>query len=111
MSSRWKIDFNINEITEDLKNAVETWQNTTGVTEVAEVQANTPVLTGNLRRSITFKKVNNGTKYALKIGSSVIYSAKVEYGKRSYLRSTLNRDIGDMKNSLLQTIRRTLGND
>ena len=111
MSNRWEIDFNINEITEDIKNAVETWQNTTGVAEVAEVQANTPVLTGNLRRSITFKKLNSGTKYTLRIGSALVYAAKVEYENKSYIRSTLNRDISNIKTSLLQAIRSGLNNN
>lgn len=106
--AKWIIDFNVDEITECFRNAIEEWQNDAGVGEVANVQSVTPVLSGALKKSITFKKVNTKTKYTLKIGSRLIYSAKVEYKNKSYIRSTLSNDIGDLKTSLLETIRRHL---
>lgn len=106
MTNAWQFNFNAKAIFSSLKDKVDEWQDKVGVQEVAEVQANTPVLTGDLKRSITFKKINTSTKFTLKIGSALIYSAKVEYKNKSYIRSTLNRDVGELKTSLLETIRR-----
>ena len=63
------------------------------ITELAEIQSNTPVETGNLRRSITGKsqKINGVVKIAW--GSKVVYARKVEFKDKPYIRSTLKRDI------------------
>lgn len=71
------------------------------ITELAEIQANTPVGTkekgskapGTLKRSITGKsqKINGVVKIAW--GSKVVYARKVEFKDKSYIRSTLKRDI------------------
>ncbi|MGG7159176.1 HK97 gp10 family phage protein [Clostridium perfringens] len=63
------------------------------ITELAEIQSNTPVETGNLKRSITgkSKKINGVVKIAW--GTKVVYARKVEFKDKSYIRSTLKRDI------------------
>ena len=55
----------------------------TGIECVAEVKANEPVVTGNLRRSITSSDVKlNGNEYSMTIGSSLEYVKYVEEGHK-----------------------------
>ena len=57
--------------------------NNTGIECVAEVKANEPVVTGNLRRSITSSDVKlNGNEYSMTIGSSLEYVKYVEEGHK-----------------------------
>ena len=47
----------------------------TGIECVAEIKANEPVVTGNLRRSITSSDVKlNGNEYRRAVGSSLSYA-------------------------------------
>ena len=53
--------------------------NNTGIECVAEIKANEPVVTGNLRRSITSGEVElNGNEYSMTVGSSLSYAKYVE---------------------------------
>ena len=53
--------------------------NNVGIECVAEIRANEPVVTGNLRRSITSSDVKlNGNEYSMTIGSSLSYAKYVE---------------------------------
>ena len=53
--------------------------NKAGVECVAEIKANEPVVTGNLRRSITSGEVElNGNEYSMTVGSSLSYAKYVE---------------------------------
>ena len=55
----------------------------TGIECVAEIKANEPVVTGNLRRSITSGEVElNGNEYSLTVGSSLSYARYVEEGHK-----------------------------
>lgn len=110
MSEKWTMNFNNIEITDAIKQAINDWQDDAGIREVAEIQVNTPVLTGALRRSIDYEKKNKKLKYCLRFGSDLDYAGKVEYKNKSYLRSTLNRDIGDLETSLMQKIREAMQN-
>ena len=57
--------------------------NNTGIECVAEVKANEPVVTGNLRRSITSGEVElNGNEYSMTVGSSLSYARYVEEGHK-----------------------------
>ena len=57
--------------------------NNVGIECVAEIRANEPVVTGNLRRSITSSDVKlNGNEYSMTIGSSLEYVQAVEYGHK-----------------------------
>ena len=57
--------------------------NNTGIECVAEVKANEPVVTGNLRRSITSSDVKlNGNEYSMTVGSSLSYARYVEEGHK-----------------------------
>ena len=57
--------------------------NNTGIECVAEVKANEPVVTGNLRRSITSGEVElNGNEYSMAVGSSLSYARYAEEGHK-----------------------------
>ena len=57
--------------------------NNTGIECVAEVKANEPVVTGNLRRSITSGEVElNGNEYSMTVGSSLSYARYIEEGHK-----------------------------
>ena len=50
---------------------------------VAEIKANEPVVTGNLRRSITSGEVElNGNEYSMTVGSSLSYVRYAEEGHK-----------------------------
>ena len=55
----------------------------TGIECVAEIKANEPVVTGNLRRSITSGEVElNGNEYSMTVGSSLSYVRYAEEGHK-----------------------------
>ena len=57
--------------------------NNTRIECVAEIKANEPVVTGNLRRSITSSDVKlNGNEYSMTIGSSLEYVKYAEEGHK-----------------------------
>lgn len=57
--------------------------NNVGIECVAEIKANEPVVTGNLRRSITSGEVElNGNEYSMTVGSSLSYARYVEEGHK-----------------------------
>ena len=78
-----KITNNIQKIIKTLKAKGEDYSNELGVTGVAKIQSNTPVDTGTLKRSITFKAAKKGTKYSITYGTSVDYSIYVEFKGKS----------------------------
>lgn len=76
------------------------------VTEVASIKANTPVKTGNLRRSITSTEPElENNIVSGKVGTMVIYAAKVEFENKSYLRATLKNDTKEIQNVLTKHLR------
>ena len=79
--------------------------NEIGITEVASIQSNTPVKTGNLRRSIDYLKPTKD-KHILKVsmGSNVIYAAKVEFENKSYLRATLKTDTKEIEGIIIKRL-------
>ena len=79
--------------------------NEIGITEVASIQSNTPVKTGNLRRSINYLKPTKD-KHILKVsmGSNVVYAAKVEFENKSYLRATLKADTKEIEGIIIKRL-------
>ena len=79
--------------------------NEVGITEVASIQSNTPVRTGNLRRSINYLKPTKD-KHILKVsmGSNVVYAAKVEFENKSYLRATLKADTKEIEGIIIKRL-------
>lgn len=101
-----KITNNIQKIIKTLKAKGEDYSNALGVTGVAKIQSNTPVDTGTLKRSITFKAAKKGTKYSITYGTSVDYSIYVEFKGKSagYLRNSL----ADFRSEAIRIIQKSL---
>ena len=99
-----KYEEHFGEIIKDILNVVKKSGNNVGITETANVKANTLVDSGTLRKSINYKVEENKENITVRIGvdGSFIntknkhkvgdYAAKVEFKDKSYLRSTLKAD-------------------
>lgn len=70
------------------------------VTELAEIQSNTPVKTGALKRSETTKLEVSTNNLKITWGSPLAYAKKIEFQDKSYIRSTLKREIGTINKIL-----------
>ena len=93
-----KLTDNSKQKMDDIKKALMNAMSEILVTEVASVKANTPVKTGNLRRSITSTEPElENNIVSGKVGTMVIYAAKVEFENKSYLRNTLKNDIKEIQ--------------
>lgn len=97
---------NIPKVIVTLEQALEAASREIGVTETANIQMNTPVKTGNLRRSINFVKAKDGNIYEIKFGSDLIYAPKVEFENKSYLRYTLRNNEDEIKQILLKYLKK-----
>lgn len=107
---------NIEQTKRKLMNALEDALDELAVMEVGDIQVNTPVDSGTLRRSISSEvvKKNDGGELILgvdgsftnnKNGSKVEdYAMKVEFSDKSYIRDTLKAD----KEQIIDTIERHL---
>lgn len=82
---------NIDEIKRQFLEACENGMNEIGITGTAELQSNSPVLKGFLRRSLTFKKANKSSKYNVTFGSSLDYAPYTEFRNKSkgWMRGTM----------------------
>lgn len=101
-----KLTDNSDEIYNSIVEAVIGGLKEVGTAETASVKANTPVKTGNLRRSIrSTKPVKSGREVIVKIGSDVLYAPKVEFENKSYLRYTLKNDEKEIQGTLLKHLR------
>lgn len=79
--------------------------NEVGITEVSSIQSNTPVKTGNLRRSINYLRPTID-RHIVKtsLGSNVVYAAKVEFENKSYLRATLKADTKEIEGIIIKRL-------
>lgn len=91
---------NIPRIKSSILEALEDASQEIGVTELANMQSGTPVKTGTLKRSLTFRKAKNDKAYSITWGSNVVYATKVEFENKSYLRSTLRSGTKEMEDIL-----------
>ena len=100
-----KLEDNSKEKLTSIEQALLEALNEIGITEVASIQSNTPVKTGNLRRSINYLKPTKD-KHILKVsmGSNVIYAAKVEFENKSYLRATLKADTKEIEGIIIKRL-------
>ena len=100
-----KLEDNSKEKLTSIEQALLEALNEIGITEVASIQSNTPVKTGNLRRSIDYLKPTKD-KHILKIsmGSNVVYAAKVEFENKSYLRATLKNDSKEIEGIIIKRL-------
>ena len=100
-----KLEDNSKEKLTSIEQALLEALNEIGITEVASIQSNTPVKTGNLRRSINYLKPTKD-KHILKVsmGSNVIYAAKVEFENKSYLRATLKANTKEIEGIIIKRL-------
>ena len=108
---------NIEELEEKLINAINDALEELAVTEVGNIQVNTPVNSGTLKRSIASEvnKGNNEIELILgadgsftnnKNGSQVEDSAmKAEFSDKSYIRDTLKADKEQIINTIATHLR------
>lgn len=82
---------NIDEIKRQFLEACENAINEIGIIGTAELQSNSPVKEGFLRRSLTFKKANTSSKYIITFGSSLDYALYTEFRNKSkgWMRGTM----------------------
>ena len=110
------MDNNIEQTKRKLMNALEEAIEELAVMEVADIQANTLVDSGTLRRSIASEtdKTNDTVTLTVGVDGSFVnnkngsktedYAMKVEYDDKSYIRDTLKAD----KEQIIDTIERHL---
>ena len=100
-----RLEDNSKEKLDSIEQALLEALNEVGITEVASIQSNTPVKTGNLRRSIDYLKPTKD-KHILKVsvGSNVVYAAKVEFENKSYLRATLKSDTKEIEGIIIKRL-------
>lgn len=70
------------------------------ITELAEMQSNTPVKTGALKRSETAITKVDANNVKITWGSPLVYAKKVEFKDKSYIRSTIKREVGNINRIL-----------
>ncbi|WP_066892944.1 HK97 gp10 family phage protein [Clostridium nigeriense] len=77
------------------------------ITELANIQANTPVKTGNLKKSIGTEVQGEGSNTTIVWGSDLIYAPKVEFENTSYLRQTLRDNHDEVVEILKKHLEKT----
>ena len=98
---------NIKTIIKNLQKGVENSLEQVGVAGVANIQSNTPVDSGALKRSMTFKKATQGKKYKVVFGSALDYSIIVEF-KPSKVQGFFRNSLSDVRGEGKQTIERNI---
>ena len=98
---------NIKTVIKNLQKGVENSLEQVGVSGVANIQSHTPVDTGALKRSITFKKATQGKKYKVVFGSALDYSIIVEF-KPSRVQGFFRNSLSDFRGEAKQIIERNI---
>ena len=98
---------NIKTIIKNLQKGVENSLEQVGVAGVANIQSNTPVDSGALKRSMTFKKATQGKKYKVVFGSALDYSIIVEF-KPSKVQGFFRNSLSDFRGEAKQIIERNI---
>lgn len=84
---------NVEFIKKQIIEAIENASREIGITGTAELQSNAPVDKGLLKKSLTFKKAKEGTKYTITFGSSIAYAPHTEFRNKTskgWMRQTMN---------------------
>ena len=83
---------NIEIIKKQMLKVCDDAMNEISVTGVAELQSNSPVKEGVLRRSLTFKRADTSFKYKITFGSAIDYAPYTEFRNKSrgWMRNTMN---------------------
>lgn len=80
---------NIKKVMNEYKDLIADASKEISITELSNIQSNTPVKTGNLKNSIATDVQGEGSETTIVWGSDLIYAPKVEFENTSYLRQTL----------------------
>ncbi|MBS5937758.1 HK97 gp10 family phage protein [Clostridium sp.] len=80
---------NIKKVMNEYKDLIADASKEVSITELANIQSNTPVKTGNLKKSIGTEVRGEGSDTTIVWGSDLAYAPKVEFENTSYLRQTL----------------------
>ena len=100
---------NIPKIIERVKSQLKNASKEIAITEVANIQVNTPVDSGTLKKSISSEMEENKNQILVKLGvdGSFVnnkngckvdkYASKVEYENKSYIRDTLKGEEVNIK--------------
>ncbi len=83
---------NLKKVMDKYKDAVKEASEEISITELANIQSNTPVKTGDLKKSIGTAIEGDGSKTEIIWGSNLIYAPKVEFENTSYLGDTLREN-------------------
>lgn len=97
---------NIKSFMNEYKELIAEASNEISITELANIQLNTPVKTGNLRRSISTEIEGEGSETKIVWGSNLIYAPKVEFENTSYLRKTLRDNQYEIVNILRKHLKK-----
>ncbi|MGL5328251.1 MAG: HK97 gp10 family phage protein [Peptostreptococcaceae bacterium] len=87
--------------------AMEDAANDIGKTIVGEIQANTPVKTSALKKSMTFVKTNSKAKIRVTLGSPLKYAPYVEY-RPSRVQYFMTKTIRNNKEEILRIVKKHL---
>ncbi|WP_346913757.1 HK97 gp10 family phage protein [Clostridium sp.] len=83
---------NLKKVMNKYKDVVQEASEEISITELANIQSNTPVKSGDLKKSIGTSIEGDGYKTEIVWGSDLIYAPKVEFENTSYLRDTLREN-------------------
>lgn len=83
---------NLKKVMDRYKDVIKEASEEISITELVNIQANTPVKTGDLKKSIGTSIEGDGSKTEIVWGSDLIYATKVEFENTSYLRDTLREN-------------------
>lgn len=97
-----------------ISQALDSACNEIGVSGTAQVQSNTPVKTGNLRRSYGYKVSSDGKIYAVVFGTNVDYAVYVEMkpesrGGRPHFRRAIEGEIEEFNKILAKHLEKVGG--
>lgn len=98
---------NTNKIIEEYNRALENAINEIAMVGLAQIQLDTPVLTGNLRRSYTYKIFIENKHFVVVFGTNIPYSIYLELkpqsnGGRPHLRPALQSEVEEFKQILIK---------
>lgn len=98
---------NMKKKIKQLESAVENSLEEIGVKGVAEIQANTPVDTGTLKRAWTFEKAKKNKRYRVTFGNAIDYSIYVEF-KAGRSQGFFRGSMKTIQGSVNKTIKKNL---
>lgn len=103
-----KIINNCSQTANEIEKAIERALKEIGIGGTSNLQANTPVQTGNLRRSLTFKEAKRDKCYSILFGSSLDYAPYTTLRPNISTHGWFQNTIRDYSNDAIDIISRHL---